>query len=34
MGEYIGSAEHFTFHSDIIFDHVLPSGRKLQLCDI
>jgi hypothetical protein len=30
MGEYVGSAEQFTFHADIIFDHVLPSGQKLQ----
>ena len=30
MGAYIGSAEQFTFHADIIFDHVLPSGQKLQ----
>jgi hypothetical protein len=30
MGEYIGSAEQFTFHADITFDHLLPSGQKLQ----
>jgi len=30
MAAYIGSAEHFTFHADITFDHVLPSGQKLQ----
>jgi hypothetical protein len=30
MGEYVGSGEQFTFHADIIFDHVLPSGQKLQ----
>jgi hypothetical protein len=30
MGDYIGSAEQFTFHDDITFDHVLPSGQKLQ----
>jgi hypothetical protein len=30
MGSYIGSAEHFTFRADIIFDHVLSSGHKLQ----
>ena len=30
MGEYVGSAEQFTFHADITFDHVLPSGQKLQ----
>jgi hypothetical protein len=30
MGEYVGSAEQFTFHAEITFDHVLPSGQKLQ----
>jgi hypothetical protein len=30
MGEYVGSADQFTFHADITFDHVLPSGQKLQ----
>ena len=30
MGAYIGSAEQFTFRADIAFDHVLPSGQKLQ----
>jgi len=30
MGAYIGSAEQFTFHADITFDQVLPSGQKLQ----
>jgi hypothetical protein len=30
MAEYIGSAQQFTFHADITFDHVLPSGQKLQ----
>ena len=30
MGAYIGSADQFTFHADITFDHVLPSGQKLQ----
>jgi hypothetical protein len=30
VGTYIGSAEEFTFHADITFDHVLPSGQKLQ----
>src|SRR5271165_3639849 len=30
MGTYIGPAEQFTFHADITFDHVLPSGQKLQ----
>ncbi len=30
MGEYIGTADQFTFHADITFDHVLPSGQKLQ----
>ena len=30
MSDYLGSAEQFTFHADIAFDHVLPSGQKLQ----
>jgi hypothetical protein len=30
MSNYIGSAEQFTFHADVTFDHVLPSGQKLQ----
>jgi hypothetical protein len=30
MGSYLGSAREFTFHADINFDHVLPSGQKLQ----
>jgi hypothetical protein len=30
MSDYIGSAEHFTFRADVTFDHVLPSGQKLQ----
>jgi hypothetical protein len=30
MGAYIGSAGQFTFHADVTFDHVLPSGQKLQ----
>jgi len=30
MGAYLGSAEQFTFHAEIAFDHVLPSGQKLQ----
>jgi len=30
MGTYISSAQEFTFHADILFDHVLPSGQKLQ----
>ena len=30
MAAYIGSAEQFTFHANITFDHVLPSGQKLQ----
>jgi hypothetical protein len=29
-GAYIGSANEFTFHAEITFDHVLPSGQKLQ----
>ena len=28
MSDYIGSAEQFTFHADVSFDHVLPSGRS------
>lgn len=30
MAAYVGSAEQFTFHADITFDHVLPSGQKLE----
>jgi hypothetical protein len=30
VGGYIGSAEQFTFHADVTFDHVLPSEQKLQ----
>src|SRR5262245_24459676 len=30
MGAYIGSAEQFTFRAAITFDHVLPSGQKIQ----
>jgi hypothetical protein len=30
MSDYIGSADQFTFHADVSFDHVLPSGQKLQ----
>jgi hypothetical protein len=30
MSEYLGTAGEFTFHADILFDHVLPSGQKLQ----
>ena len=30
VGAYIGSAGQFTFHADVTFDHVLPSGQKLQ----
>jgi hypothetical protein len=30
MGNYIGSADAFVFHADVTFDHVLPSGQKLQ----
>src|ERR1700760_3291434 len=30
MAVYVGSAQQFTFHADITFDHVLPSGQKLQ----
>jgi len=31
MSAYIGSAQDFTFRADISFDHVLPSGQKLQI---
>ncbi len=34
MASYIGSAEQFTFHAHITFDHVLPSGQKLQFSAI
>lgn len=27
---YVGSADQFTLHADVTFDHVLPSGQKLQ----
>jgi len=30
MSAYVGSATEFTFHADITFDQVLPSGQKLQ----
>jgi hypothetical protein len=30
MSAYIGSAQQFTFRADVTFDHVLPSGQKLQ----
>ena len=30
MGAYIGSANEFIFHADVTFDHMLPSGQKLQ----
>lgn len=30
MADYVGSAQQFTFHADIAFDHLLPSGQKLQ----
>jgi hypothetical protein len=30
MAEYVGSAQQFTFRADITFDHVLPSGQKVQ----
>jgi hypothetical protein len=30
MGAYLGSAQQFTFHADVTFDHLLPSGQKLQ----
>jgi hypothetical protein len=30
MGDFIGSAQQFTFHAKIAFDHVLPTGQKLE----
>jgi hypothetical protein len=30
MSAYLGSANQFTFRADITFDHVLPSGQKVQ----
>src|SRR5690242_11324554 len=30
VSAYIGSADQFTFRADVTFDHVLPSGQKLQ----
>jgi hypothetical protein len=30
MGGFIGAAGAFSFHTDVTFDHVLPSGQKLQ----
>jgi len=30
MSDYLGSAGEFTFHADVVFDHVLPSGQKVQ----
>jgi len=34
MGAYVGSADQFTFRADITFDHVLPSGQKLQFAAV
>jgi len=34
MGAYVGSAEQLTFRADITFDHVLPSGQKLQFAAV
>jgi hypothetical protein len=34
MSTYVGSAEQFTFHADITFDHVLPSGQKVQFAAV
>jgi hypothetical protein len=34
MSSYIGSAEQFTFHADVTFDHVLPTGQKLQFSEL
>jgi hypothetical protein len=30
MASYLGSASALTFHADVTFDHVLPSGQKVQ----
>jgi hypothetical protein len=30
LGAYLRSAQQFTFHADITFDHVIPSGQKVQ----
>ena len=30
VGAYIGSASQFVFHANVTFDHVLPTGQKLQ----
>jgi hypothetical protein len=30
MSDYLGAAGAFTFHADVLFDHVLPSGQKIQ----
>ncbi len=30
MGAYLGSADQFTFSAEVTFDHVLPTGQKLQ----
>ena len=30
MGAYLGSADQFTFRAEVTFDHVLPTGQKLQ----
>lgn len=30
MGAYLAAADEFTFTADVTFDHVLPTGQKLQ----
>lgn len=30
MGKYLGAADHFSFHAEILFDDVLQTGQKLQ----
>lgn len=30
MGSYLAAAQEFTFSADVTFDHVLPTGQKLQ----
>jgi hypothetical protein len=34
VGAYIGTAQQFVFHADVTFDHVLPSGQKLQFAAV
>jgi hypothetical protein len=34
MGAYLGAADAFTFSADVTFDHVLPTGQKLQFAAV